>query len=432
MAALLALVMGSYYLGMFVAFLVHPWRAGMNVHAYAVAFAHPPSRRNGVPWVVKTFAKACAWPVVLGVWLRDGRPPARVVFGPEAAERLGQSGTYLPGFQTMWKDPEPWIRPRPVAEPTMGSGRPVRSPMTPDLDLIADFGRHQFLGWEAAGELGPFTDWFGRTEIWHKPLLAGPPTMDNAVAQLNDLASRHGGWVAIGAWKLLLDYCPNADLAVQKGGPALIACVRAYDDFGITNLAIHLPRIEMPAYQAQFGQWAPRDGFLGPPVFSTPDGPQKADYLRSAARAAAARNPRRLPFVAGVAPSGLAALGTNALWDYARLVVMGPDLVPAELRDEGAILAGVRSAANGTDHRLVLQWLRETLEKDENANWDAVGAARFCEEYLHERLTRSPDHVVLLDLGLEFMRRVRLIPGNVSISCLSETEVSRLRMLTSG
>jgi len=185
----------------------------------------------------------------------------------------------------------------------------------------------------------------------------------------------------------------------------------------------------VPAYQRRFGRRPTTDGFLGPPVFSTPDGPQKADFLRAAGLAAAARQPRRLRFVAGVTPERLPAVGTAGLWDYARLVVNGPQLVPSELRDEAAILSATVAAVGGTDHRTVLTWMRQTLDADQRAGWAAVGAGRFCEEYLHERLTGSPDHLALVDIGLRFLLDFGILPTNVSMQCLTETERARLRSL---
>jgi hypothetical protein len=82
-----------YVLGVFISFgVVFPMRAGSEwkgLNAIVTAFAHEPSRRNGIPWVAKSFAKALAWPVVLGLWLKDDRPESPVVFGPVAARELG-------------------------------------------------------------------------------------------------------------------------------------------------------------------------------------------------------------------------------------------------------------------------------------------------------------------------------------------------------
>jgi len=232
--ALLVVILVPYYVGGLVSVFVYPWRAGLNIMAYVGAFAHEPSRRNGIPWVIKTFVKMSAWPIVFGVWLRDGRPPSRVVFGPDAAERFGRPGDYLPGFQTKWKDPEPWLKPRPSPEPpSTGSRLQARAPTgralsrrnEPDRQLIIDFGRHQFLGWEAAGESGAFEDWYGRTAVWHEQLMHGPPGRDRAIDQLNQLATNHGGWVAIDAWKLILEFS-TGDAAVSQGALALDACVQ--------------------------------------------------------------------------------------------------------------------------------------------------------------------------------------------------------------
>lgn len=93
-----------WFLGTFVAIFVMPRRVGLDRFAWAVAFAHPPSRRNGIPWAIVSYAKALAWPVVLGYWLAQGRPPSRLLFGEEAALHLyGDPSRAMPGFVTKWK-----------------------------------------------------------------------------------------------------------------------------------------------------------------------------------------------------------------------------------------------------------------------------------------------------------------------------------------
>lgn len=93
----------TYWVGVFVSFFVYPYRAGLNRFAWLGAFMHPGSRRNGIPWVIKSYIKVMLWPVVLGIWLHRGKPPSPVLFGPEAAERLyGDPDKHLPGFMTKW------------------------------------------------------------------------------------------------------------------------------------------------------------------------------------------------------------------------------------------------------------------------------------------------------------------------------------------
>ena len=107
MAALLGVVGVSYVVGMVVSScFVYPSRVGLNLFAYLSAFMHVPSRRAGIPWVIKTYVKALGWPVVLGIWLLAGRPASTVFYGPEASRRLGQSTHNIPydlrGFATKW------------------------------------------------------------------------------------------------------------------------------------------------------------------------------------------------------------------------------------------------------------------------------------------------------------------------------------------
>jgi hypothetical protein len=65
---------------------------------------HPGSRRNGIPWAITAYCKVLVWPAVFAVWLANGRPPSRVLYGPAAAEQLyGDPDRALPGFVTKWK-----------------------------------------------------------------------------------------------------------------------------------------------------------------------------------------------------------------------------------------------------------------------------------------------------------------------------------------
>jgi hypothetical protein len=98
-----AVVVWVWLLGIVVAMFVMPRRVGLNRFAWAVAFAHPPSRRNGIPWAILSYLKALVWPIVLGYWLVQDRPPSRVLFGAEAAEILyGDPDRAMPGFVTKW------------------------------------------------------------------------------------------------------------------------------------------------------------------------------------------------------------------------------------------------------------------------------------------------------------------------------------------
>lgn len=53
-----------YWVGAFVALFVCPHRVGGNRYAYVTVFMHPPSRRNGIPWLAKTIVKIFGWPIL--------------------------------------------------------------------------------------------------------------------------------------------------------------------------------------------------------------------------------------------------------------------------------------------------------------------------------------------------------------------------------
>jgi hypothetical protein len=210
------------------------------------------------------------------------------------------------------------------------------------------------------------------------------------------------------------------------GHDSLVACLRAYDAFGITNLSVHMPPVELSAYAELFDRHPPMDGFFWPAVFSTPHGPQKTDYLGAAAAVAARRRPERFAHRPGVAPSPLAKVQFHGLWDYGRILLLAPLLMDEEARHEPAIVHRVQQVADGADHELVLRAVVERVESDPDPAWTAVGGARFCEERLDPSLTGSDGHQRLLVAGLDFLERQGLLTSSISPACLSPAEVEGL------
>lgn len=108
MTAVIGLLFGLYMLGGVVSVFVFPVRCGaggsppLGLGAYLTAVMHPPSRRNGLPWIGRSFVKMYVWPIVLIKWWNEGRPPSPILFGEAAAKKLGMDPSSSEGFATMW------------------------------------------------------------------------------------------------------------------------------------------------------------------------------------------------------------------------------------------------------------------------------------------------------------------------------------------
>ncbi len=103
MQTVLGVLVATYLIGMVVSAFVYPSRAGLHVSAWIGAFIWPGRFRSGIPWFLLSYAKLIAWPAVFAVWLSNGRPESRILFGPLAAERLlGDASKTSPGFLTKW------------------------------------------------------------------------------------------------------------------------------------------------------------------------------------------------------------------------------------------------------------------------------------------------------------------------------------------
>lgn len=207
MAVLVVLIV-IYEIGAMVSLGVFAVRAGGSViGSYMTAFMHPPSRRNGIPWVLKSFVKAMAWPYVLWDWNQRGRPPSPVLYGQEAAERLGLNPERASAFATKWTAP-PGSRPerRPRTPPTdrtpQRSGRDVTdAPRSGGhrlpsgvLQMMERFGRHEINPMESAD------DGYEVFQATQQPLWAfASEDPDGFISALADICVPAGGWAAYGA-----------------------------------------------------------------------------------------------------------------------------------------------------------------------------------------------------------------------------------------
>ena len=110
MGVLAGAVVAIYYLGAIVALFAVADPCGGNPQAYVVAFMHEPPRRNGIPWVLKSFGKWIAWPVVFWQWWQAGRPPSPVLYGDAAAEAMAIDPDSL--SYTTYNFATKWMRPK--------------------------------------------------------------------------------------------------------------------------------------------------------------------------------------------------------------------------------------------------------------------------------------------------------------------------------
>lgn len=292
-------------------------------------------------------------------------------------------------------------------------------------DRLREYGIIDFAGIDNSGS--SITDSYNLIE----PLLDGfygSEEGQKAVARrVADLAD-HGGWVAIGAWRFMLSFCPD-DPARER---VMVAALEAIESLGVENLGLYLSPLEIDGYRRRFGRSPNNKPFFGPPVFSDPaDGPTRKDYFESAARATAQRQPKRVRHAPGVRVR-IEKPVLHCLHDLGRLVIQGPMVVPAALREEPAVVSIAADKADGTDHELFLAELAHILDetpRTERSTWLMIGAGRFIEDYLDGSLTGCQAHESIVDQALLDMRQAKTIPLHASTSCLSTYERLRARQL---
>lgn len=144
MIGVLLFVYVVYVVGGVASLFVFPARCGaggsppLGLGAYMTAIMHPASRRNGIPWLVKSFVKMIGWPIVFYKWWSEGKPPSPVLFGEAAAEKLGIDPADSHAFATMWTAP---ITPSAARAPTSGVARlptqPSRDPSSAVMRQVA-------------------------------------------------------------------------------------------------------------------------------------------------------------------------------------------------------------------------------------------------------------------------------------------------------
>ena len=233
MGVLVVLVV-IYEVGALLSLPVYAVRAGGSlVGPYITAVMHPASRRNGIPWLLKTLGKAIAWPYVLWDWNERGRPPSPVLYGEAAAEKLGIDPDRAEGFMTRWMAPpedRPPRRTRPPRTgpaaggrtrpsgsgrvPPTGSGGTARGPgveparrggegrrLPPDiLRMMERFGRHEINVMESTD------DGYEVFQDTQQPLWTfASEDPGGFVRMMADACITAGGWAVYGAERTVLN-----------------------------------------------------------------------------------------------------------------------------------------------------------------------------------------------------------------------------------
>lgn len=284
-----------------------------------------------------------------------------------------------------------WISKRP---------RTVATLISPNA--LADFGRTQVLRGNVAEA------WAGLSVFaldYVRPLFdslyGGPPTRD-PLPELRQHAS-NGGWTAVGAWQFCIEF---VDDRRDEWSDLEELGIRTLSGMGLANASVTLGMSQLERWSEILGQRPPYNGFFGPPTFTTEAGPSLDFYRDHARRWAANRRPQRIPPLAGRPPHNDAGSRGEGMWDFARLVLCGPLVVGEHNSDEASMLRDAGDAAYLADHVQIAAQLLEAAREDaaRGAAWVALGAARFCEEYLDDALTGSPIHRELLTIGHEWLR----------------------------
>jgi hypothetical protein len=141
-----------------------------------------------------------------------------------------------------------------------------------DSERIADFGRF----WLLQGESGlDSTAALEAVDQLLRPLYENPPGDAQVAEELRRHAAK-GEWEALGAWQFARDFVQDEGLERELTDLALLTL----EKMRITNLSIHLPRMDVQRFEELTGAPAPDDGFYGPPVFDSRFGPSREERER--------------------------------------------------------------------------------------------------------------------------------------------------------
>ena len=216
---------------------------------------HPASRRNGIPWLVRSFAKALVWPLVLYNWNEAGRPPSPVLFGEAAAEKLGMDPASAQAFATKWTAPAATgarasQRARPVSTHSTPPQRDPRDAVLRQLAIMREEIRRNDIEDSGLVNRPRYNKAFSTL------VTMGSPAVPTLLEVLDDLGdedpSSPDHWVAVYA----------VDIIGKIGDPCAVPRLQALLGQPYGEVARALGRMKEPGVQALLDALTDEDDFV--------------------------------------------------------------------------------------------------------------------------------------------------------------------------
>jgi hypothetical protein len=289
---------------------------------------------------------------------------------------------------------------------------------------LADFGRWEFLKEQSGIEpTGVYNLVSNLNEL---VFTQDPADRARVVGELHRHAEK-GEWEKVGAWKYVREFLSEAPDTQDLIDGGLLAI----DRMRVTNLSIHLGRIDADRYTELTGAPPANDGFFGPPVFDSSYGPTRQYYFDHAIATAAARNVTRLGSAPGIEP-GDVSQAAKAMWDFGLLVYRGPLVVNPEIAFEPNVVRRAVQAASGVDHEIFTNRLADVVLDTSSylyGVWSSLGAARFVEEYLDASAVAAAGYARLLDSGVALLVNSGFLGVSMPAENLTPRQRERLAAL---